>query len=100
MKEDAAKSKVATNTTESRAESRAAGGEQPAPATYAQIVERLETLVQAMEAGELPLEASLETFAEGVQLIKQGEKILAEAEQRIEQLLASGEVAPLHLPGT
>jgi len=66
-------------------------------ATYAQVLERLEVLAQAMEEGELPLEEALETFAEGVQLIKQGEKILAEAEQRVEQLLASGEISPLSL---
>ena len=65
--------------------------------TYAQVIERLETLVQAMEAGELPLEEALETFAEGVELVKQGEKILAEAEQRVELLLASGELSPLNL---
>jgi len=66
-------------------------------ATYAQVIERLESLVEAMEAGELPLEEALETFAEGVQLVKQGEHMLAQAEQRVEQLLASGETAPLHL---
>ncbi|MCL2314371.1 MAG: exodeoxyribonuclease VII small subunit [Proteobacteria bacterium] len=67
----------------------------PTPPTYAQVVERLETLIHTMEAGELPLEESLETFAEGIQLIQQGEQILAKAEQRVEQLLASGETAPL-----
>jgi len=68
-------------------------------ATYAQVVERLEVLIKAMEAGELSLEEALETFAEGVQLIQQGEKILANAEQRVEQLLACGEVVPLNNEG-
>jgi exodeoxyribonuclease VII small subunit len=66
-------------------------------ASYAQVITRLETLVQAMEAGELPLEEALETFAEGVHLIKQGEAILAQAERRVEQLLATGELLPLPL---
>jgi exodeoxyribonuclease VII small subunit len=76
---------------------RVAKEKKAAQPTYAQVVERLECLVQAMEAGELPLEEALETFAEGVHLIKQGERMLSEAEQRVEQLLASGEQTPLHL---
>ena len=79
------------------AEKSSAAKGKKAQTTYAQVVERLETLVEALEAGALPLEEALETFAEGVGLIKQGEDILAKAERRVEQLLASGEVAPLSL---
>jgi exodeoxyribonuclease VII small subunit len=93
VKDDVAKGKAAKDIAAKGSTAKS----NPTQATYAQIVARLESLVQAMEAGELPLEESLETFAEGVQLIKQGEKILAEADQRVEQLLASGEIAPLCL---
>ncbi len=66
---------------------------------YGEVVSRLQSIVEALEAGELTLEDSLERFAEGVQLVKQGERLLADAEKRIEQLLTEdGRTAPLKLP--
>ena len=66
---------------------------------YGEVVTRLQQIVEALEGGELSLEASLEKFAEGVQLVKRGEKLLAEAEKRVEQLLSDdGAVKPLE-PG-
>jgi exodeoxyribonuclease VII small subunit len=66
---------------------------------YGEVVGRLQEIVEALEAGELSLEDSLERFAEGVQLVKQGEKLLGDAEKRIEQLLSEdGRVAPLKVP--
>jgi exodeoxyribonuclease VII small subunit len=63
---------------------------------YAEVVTRLRAIVEALESGSLPLEASLERFAEGVQLVKRGEKLLSDAEKRIEQLLSEdGRTAPL-----
>ena len=63
---------------------------------YAQVVQRLREIVESLESGSLPLEASLERFAEGVQLVKRGEKLLSDAEKRIEQLLSEdGRTAPL-----
>jgi exodeoxyribonuclease VII small subunit len=68
------------------------GGAEP----YAEVVARLREIVEALESGALPLEASLERFAEGVQLVKRGEKLLSDAEKRIEQLLSEdGRTAPL-----
>lgn len=68
----------------------------PGPEQYADVVARLREIVEALEGGELPLEASLERFAEGVQLVKRGERLLSEAEKRIEQLLSEdGRTAPL-----
>jgi exodeoxyribonuclease VII small subunit len=65
---------------------------------YGEVVSRLQSIVEALEAGELTLEDSLERFAEGVQLVKQGERLLADAEKRIEQLLTEdGRTAPLKL---
>jgi exodeoxyribonuclease VII small subunit len=66
---------------------------------YGDVVGRLQQIVESLEGGELSLEASLERFAEGVQLVKRGEKLLAEAEKRVEQLLSDdGRTAPLN-PG-
>jgi exodeoxyribonuclease VII small subunit len=66
---------------------------------YGAVVGRLQEIVQALEAGELSLEDSLERFAEGVALVKQGEQLLTDAEKRVEQLLSEdGRVAPLKVP--
>jgi exodeoxyribonuclease VII small subunit len=66
---------------------------------YGEVVNRLQSIVEALEAGELSLEDSLERFAEGVQLVKQGERLLADAEKRIEQLLSEdGRTTPLKVP--
>ncbi len=63
---------------------------------YGEVVARLQEIVESLEGGQLSLEASLEKFAEGVQLVKRGEKLLAEAEKRVEQLLSDdGRTAPL-----
>lgn len=72
--------------------------EKSAPGQYGGVVARLQQIVEALEAGELSLEESLERFGEGVGLVKQGEKLLTEAERRIEQLLSEeGRTAPLKL---
>ncbi len=66
---------------------------------YGDVVARLQEIVESLEGGQLSLEASLEKFAEGVQLVKRGEKLLAEAEKRVEQLLSDdGRTAALN-PG-
>lgn len=70
----------------------------PGKGQYDEVVTRLEVIVQALEAGDLTLEASLERFAEGITLVKQGEGLLAEAEKRIEQLLSDdGRTAPVEV---
>ena len=57
-------------------------------------LERLEQLVEALEAGGLTLDESLKRFEEGVKLARRCEKALTEAERRIEILVkkANGEV--------
>jgi exodeoxyribonuclease VII small subunit len=49
----------------------------------------LETIVQRLEQGELPLEESLRQFERGVVLTRSCQKALRQAEQKI-QLLAKG----------
>ena len=47
----------------------------------------LERIVEKLEAGDLPLESSLQLFEEGVQLSRQCQKRLDEAERKVEVLL-------------
>ncbi len=66
----------------------------PAEPTYDALVARLEAVVEALERGDLPLEQSVERFAEGVRLAREASGRLDAAERRVEQLLeASGEGA-------
>jgi len=65
---------------------------------YDEVVKRLEAIVESLEGGELSLEDSLERFAEGITLVKQGEGLLTDAEKRIEQLLSEdGRTAPIEV---
>jgi exodeoxyribonuclease VII small subunit len=74
-----------------------------APTPYSEVVQRLEDVVKRLEGGDLSLEDSLKAFEEGISLVRRGEKLLGDAEKRVEQLLSEeGEdrVAPLDLPPT
>ncbi len=51
----------------------------------------LERIVREMERGDLPLEKSLELFEQGVQLSRECQARLSEAERRIEILLRDAE---------
>lgn len=54
-------------------------------------LEKLESLVEALEEGGLPLEDSLKKFEEGIILSKRCEKTLSTAEKRIEMLTKDAE---------
>lgn len=62
------------------------GGKQPE--RYDEVVGRLEEVVKRLETGELSLEDSLKAFEEGIGLVRRGERLLSDAETRIEQLLS------------
>ena len=47
----------------------------------------INTLVEKMEQGDLTLEQSLECFERGITLIKHSQKILQDAEQKVQILL-------------
>jgi exodeoxyribonuclease VII small subunit len=67
-----------------------------AEASYDALVARLEKVVEALEAGDLSLEQSVERFAEGVKLARDAGSRLDEAERRVEQLVrdaAGNEIA-------
>ncbi|MFW6132974.1 MAG: exodeoxyribonuclease VII small subunit [Planctomycetota bacterium] len=58
--------------------------------TFEQALEKLEGIVERIESGEVPLEASIDKYAEGIKLIGHCRGILDQAEKKI-QLLAKGE---------
>jgi exodeoxyribonuclease VII small subunit len=70
-----------------RASEKAEKADQAAAPTYDALVARLEKVVEALEAGDLPLEGSVEKFAEGVQLARDASRRLDEAERRVELLV-------------
>jgi exodeoxyribonuclease VII small subunit len=53
---------------------------------FEECLGRLEQIVTALEAGNLPLEESLKVFEEGVTLARHCARYLADAERRIEML--------------
>ena len=74
-----------------------AGQNNPAKAVslpFEEALKKLETIVTAMEAEDLPLETLLAKYEEGTRLAKLCQEKLAEAELRIQQLekTAAGEM--------
>jgi len=54
--------------------------------TFEDALQRLEQIVDRLEAGNLPLEESLTVFEEGVSLARRCARYLEDAEKRIELL--------------
>ena len=52
----------------------------------------LEKLVDELESGDLPLEQAMKKFERGVKLTRDCQSALADAEQRVDILLADSEV--------
>ena len=61
------------------------------PKNYEAAMAELDQLVEKMESGQLPLEESLAAYQRGTELIRFCEKLLVEAQQRI-QVLDGGEL--------
>ena len=59
--------------------------------SFEQALERLESVVQDLEGGELTLEESLARYEEGVRLSQRLTRTLDEAEKRIERLTGNGD---------
>ena len=59
-------------------------------ATFEEAMKHLEDYVAKLERGELPLEESIKAYEEAMKLVKICEKILTNAEKRIEVLKVSG----------
>lgn len=50
-------------------------------------LEKLESLVEQMESGDLSLDESLKLFEEGIKLTRECQQALATAEQKVNQLM-------------
>lgn len=67
-----------------------------APKSFEEALKRLETLTQAMQSSEMPLEEALAAYQEGNELVKYCQQKLAEVEQKL-QVLDAGELKELNL---
>ena len=59
---------------------------QPAEDTFEALFARLEDVTAQLEAGEVPLDRAVALYEEGMTLAQRCQRLLSEAEQRIEQL--------------
>ena len=55
--------------------------------SFEHALKELEQIVARLESGELPLEEALSAFENGIQLARQGQQKLQQAEQRVQILL-------------
>ena len=66
--------------------------------TFEQSMARLEQIVGEIEQGRVPLEKSIERYAEGIELIKHCRGVIERAEEKI-RILAKGEGGALEPAG-
>jgi exodeoxyribonuclease VII small subunit len=71
---------------------------QEEPFDFEQALAGLEDLVERLEQGDLPLEASLTEFQRGVELSRRCQAALAAAEQRVELLLKRNDGSEERVP--
>jgi len=60
--------------------------------TFEKSVAELDAIVQKMESGELSLDESLQLFEQGVKLTRSCQETLAQAETKIEKLMAEVDI--------
>ena len=58
----------------------------PAPASFESALAELETIVESMEGGQVPLKEALEAYKRGAELLKYCQATLKDAQQEIEVL--------------
>jgi len=63
----------------------------PPAGSFEDSIRRLSEIVEALEAGDLPLEQSLKLFEEGIRLSRSSQATLDGAEKRVEELLSIDE---------
>ncbi|MFT8210669.1 MAG: exodeoxyribonuclease VII small subunit [Symbiopectobacterium sp.] len=56
--------------------------------SFEHALQQLEQIVTRLESGDLPLEEALSAFENGIQLTRQGQLQLQQAEQRVQILLS------------
>ena len=77
-----------STTAEFKGEGAEAGGDAGAPVSFETAMTELESLVQSMEGGRLPLEESLAAYQRGVVLVKYCRDTLGQVSQRVRILEA------------
>ncbi len=65
------------------------------PESFEEKLNAIESLVQRLERGELPLERSLAEFERGMRLIEAARRELEDAEQRVRLITAEGSERPM-----
>lgn len=65
------------------------------PVSFENSLNELEHIVARLESGDLPLEEALQAFEQGIQLARQGQLKLQQAEQRVQILLSDEPEAAL-----
>ena len=58
---------------------------------FEDAMDKLETIVREMEAGQMPLDSALKSFEEGIRLIRFCQAKLDDTQRRVDQLLAKEE---------
>lgn len=66
--------------------------------SFEEALQKLESIVDAMEAGDLPLDSLLSRFEEGVKLVKVCQSRLGEAELKIQTLEKNSAGEPVLQP--
>ena len=66
--------------------------------TFEAMMERLHELVGRLETGNLTLEESIQSFEEGMALVKKCTAVLSQAEQRILKLTRDATGQPVAVP--
>lgn len=56
--------------------------------TFEESMEELEQIIKGLESGDVPLEAALEKFQRGVELSKECQKTLANAEKTLTKVMS------------
>ncbi len=63
--------------------------------TFEEAFEQLETAVEALQDGQMPLERALNYYEEGMKLAQHCNDLLEKAELRVQQLRVTGEGIPV-----
>jgi len=67
----------------------------PENLSFEAAIEELDSVVNQLESGDLPLEDALKKFERGIALARAGQEKLTQAEQRVEILLQADDNAEL-----
>jgi len=66
------------------------------PASFESALSDLESIIQAMEGGDMPLEAALTAYKDGIELLKFCQGKLSSAEEQL-KVLENDQLKPLEL---